>query len=237
MTGMESELEFGPPVSRYPARHRVMDAVLARGGERIPVVVKKTRTDWRQRLLGVTKAERSETTARALLALGLPTPEPLGVEVRDGESWYVARRVDGAQIRQWFLERDDPKSAAPAPPIPFDEVVGALAGLARSMHDAGVFFRDFTDGNILVEGTPGEVRLWLVDLNRARIRERSLGGWSRFRDLARPGLNRREDRKFFLAKYFRRAEAPAGALLAVSLLRVRIVGWDALKKALRPWKW
>jgi hypothetical protein len=234
---MEMELEFGPSVSRYPARHRVMDAVLARGGERIPVVVKKTRTDWRQRLSGETKAERSETTARALLARGLPTPEPLGVEVRDGESWYVARRVDGAQIRQWFLERDEPASASPAPPIPFEEVVGALAGLARSMHDSGVFFRDFTDGNVLVEGVAGAVRLWLVDLNRARIGAGPLGRWSRFRDLARPGLNRFEDRKLFLARYFRQAEAPAGALLAVSLLRARIVVWDALKKALRPWKW
>jgi hypothetical protein len=233
---MEKELEFGPPVSRYPARHRVMDAVLARAGERIPVVVKKTRTDWRQRLSGETKAERSEATARALLARGLPTPEPLGVEVRDGESWYVARRVDGAQIRQWFLERDDSKSASP-PAIPFNEVVGALAGLARSMHDSGVFFRDFTDGNVLVGGAAGAVRLWLVDLNRARIGAEPLGMWSRFRDLARPGLNRLEDRKFFLARYFGQAEAPAGALLAVSLLRARIVSWDALKKALRPWKW
>ncbi len=233
---MTIELEFGPSVARYPARHRVVDAVLVRGAERIPVVVKMTRTDRRQRRRGETKAERSEKAARELLARGLPTPEPVGVEVKEGESWYVARRVAGLQIRAWLLARDDPKNPSPALPIPFDEVVGALAGLARSLHDSGVFYRDLTDGNILVDGAPGAVRLWLVDLNRARITSEPVGRLCRFRDLARPGINRLEDRKFFLAKYFQRAASPLGALFAVSLLRLRIVAWDALKKVLRPWR-
>ena len=32
----------------------------------------------------------------------------------------------------------------------------ALGKLARRMHDAGVFFRDFTDGNVLVTGEAGD---------------------------------------------------------------------------------
>jgi hypothetical protein len=233
---MTLDLEFGAPLARYPARHHVVGAMLTRGAERIPVVVKQTRIDWRQRLRGRTKAEQSETTAKALLARGLPTPEPLGIEIREEESWYVARRVEGVQVRQWFLHRDDRNHPPPALSIPLDEVLGALGRLARSLHDSGVFFRDFTDGNILVEGGPGAVRLWLVDLNRVRIHERPIGRWRRLRDLARPGLNRVADRRLLLASYFQPAVAPRTALFAVSLLRARIVFWDGLKKVLRPWK-
>jgi len=233
---MTLDLTFGESGARYPARHQVSDAVLTRGSERIPVVVKRTRTDWRQRLRGVTKAERSLSTAKQLLARGLPTPEPLGIEILEKESWYVARRVPAVQIRQWFLNRDGRNHPPPALPIPFDEVLGALGRLARSLHDSGVFFRDFTDGNILVEGGPGAVRLWLVDLNRARLSERPVGWWSRLRDLARPGLNVMADRKLFLNSYFHPASAPGPAQVAVSFLRSRALFWDWLKKVLRPWR-
>ena len=50
-----------------------------------------------------------------------------------------------------------------------------------------------TDGNILVSRDDTGVRLWLVDLSRARISSRPVPFWNRWRDLARPGLNRPED--------------------------------------------
>jgi len=236
MSQIDGRLDFPSDSTRYPGRHEVVDATLTRGSERFPVVVKRTRTTLKQRL-GRTKAARSFETARALLARGLPTPEPIGFEVREGESWFVARRVNGAvQVRRWFLHRDDPSRFAPPElPIPFDEVVRALGRLARAMHDAGVFFRDFTDGNVLVTDDGG-IRLWLVDLNRVRLYRSPLGRWKRCRDLARPGLNRREDTELLLRAYFEEEEVPGWALPRVRLLRRRIVLWDRLKAALRPWR-
>jgi len=233
---LRDSLEFPEGAVRHPGRHEVVDAVLARGGERIPVVVKKVPLDLRQRLT-TPKAMRSYATARALLARGIATPEPLAAGIVGNESWYVARRLDdSAQIRAWFLRRDD--ESRPRPPLPysFEEVVDALGNLARRMHDAGVFFRDFTDGNVLVTGEGGQVRLWLVDLNRARVGDSPISRIRRYRDLARPGLNQPEDINLLLCSYFRPGCAPRGALGAVRALRQRIVVWDGFKARARPWK-
>jgi len=233
---LRDSLEFPEEAARHPGRHEVVDAVLARGGERIAVVVKKVPLDLRQRLT-TPKAMRSLATARALLARGLATPEPLAAEVVGQESWYVARRLEGAaQIRAWFLHRDDPALPVPPFPISFERVVEALGKLARRMHDAGVFFRDFTDGNVLVTEKAGQPVLWLVDLNRARVGDGPVRPVSRYRDLARPGLNRSEDTNLFLSSYFSPGPVPKGALSTVRLLRGRIVVWDDFKAFARPWK-
>ena len=233
---LRDSLEFPEAPARHPGRHEVVNAVLTRGGERIPVVVKKVALDLRQRLT-TPKAMRSLATARALLARGIATPEPLAAEVVGDESWYVARRLEGAaQIRAWFLHRDDPASPVPPFPFSFEHVVEALGGLARRMHDAGVFFRDFTDGNVLVTGDAGKLVLWLVDLNRARVGDGPVSRLRRYRDLARPGLNRPEDINLFILSYFRPEPAPRVALGAVRALRGRIVRWDDFKASARPWK-
>ncbi len=229
-------LEFPGGAARYPGRHEVVEAVLVRDGDRIPAVVKKVPLDWRQRLREP-KAERSFRTARELIARGLPTPEPLGFETRGGESWYVARRLKGAaQIREWFLPRDDPRFPAPALPFSFEEVVDALGRLARAMHDAGVFFRDFTDGNVLVTGGEDRPTLWLVDLNRVRLFGRPVSRALRLRDLSRPGLNRPEDRRLLLQSYFGGKAPPRLLGAAVGLLRARVVLWDGLKARLKPFR-
>jgi hypothetical protein len=236
LDSLRNSLEFPEEAARHPGRHEVVDAVLTRGGERIPVVVKKVPLDLRQRL-STPKAMRSLATARALVARGIATPEPLAAEVVGGESWYVARRLEGAtQIRAWFLHRDDPARPVPRLPISFENVVAALGGLARRMHDAGVFFRDFTDGNVLVTEKAGEPVLWLVDLNRARVGDGPVSRLRRYRDLARPGLNRPEDVNLLILSYFRPEPIPREALRAVRALRRRIVRWDAFKAFSRPWR-
>ena len=236
MTPLCDSLVFEEAFERHPGRHEVVNAMLERGGERIPVVVKKVPLDLRQRLT-TPKAVRSFATARALLARSLATPEPLAAEIVGHESWYVARRLEGAsQIRAWFLHRDDPRRPGPPLPFSFEEVVEALGKLGRRMHDAGVFFRDFTDGNVLVTGEGGTLRLWLVDLNRARVGEAPVPPLSRYRDLARPGLNRLEDINLLLSSYFLPDPPPAQAVRAVRWLRRRIVLWDDFKAFARPWR-
>jgi tRNA A-37 threonylcarbamoyl transferase component Bud32 len=236
MTDLSREIEFLPDAVRYPGRHEVVEAILRRGGESIPVVVKKTRTSVLEKP-GRTRSDRSAVVARHLIARGVPTPEPLGVAHVGGEDWYVARRLEGAvQIREWFLHRDDPGRGAPRLRIPFEQIVAALGRLARRMHDQGVFFGDFSDGNVLVTRDGAGFRIWLVDLTRARISERPVSLWNRLRDLSRPGLNRPEDRKRFLSSYFDPVPVPRSVERRLSILRRRIVLWDDLKGRLRPWR-
>ena len=236
MTGITAELEALPGAVGYPARHDVRDALLVRGAERIPVVVKRIRRDFRQPD-GNTRAERAVRIAKHLRTHGIDTPEPLGLEVTPEESVLVVRKLEGAvQIRAFFLRRDDPNRDAPGVRATFEEVVTALGRLARRLHDAGVFFRDFTDGNILVtEGEAGP-RLWLVDLDRARIRRGPLRTFNRLRDLARPGLKRADDRHFLLQAYYGPGPVPPVVPLLHSVLKRRIVVWDRLKRVLRPWR-
>ena len=236
MTGITAELEAIPDAVGYPARHDVRDALLVRGGERIPVVVKRIRRDFRQPD-GNTRAERAVRIAKHLLAHDIDTPEPLGLEVTPEESILVVRKLEGAvQIRAFFLRRDDPNRDAPEVKATFEEVVTALGRFARRLHDAGVFFRDFTDGNILVtEGEAGP-RLWLVDLDRARIRRGPLRTFNRLRDLARPGLKRADDRLFLLRAYYAPGPVPPVVPLIHGALKRRIVVWDRLKRVLRPWR-
>lgn len=236
MTGITADLEAIPGAVGYPARHDVRDAYLVRGGERVLVVVKRIRRDYRQPA-GNTRAERAVRIARHLLAHGLDTPEPLGLEVTPEESVLVVRKLEGAvQVRAFFLRRDDPNRDAPPVRATFEDVVTALGRLAKRLHDAGVFFRDFTDGNILVtEGEAGP-RLWLVDLDRARIRRGPLRTFNRLRDLARPGLKRSDDRQLLLRAYYAPGPVPPLVPLVHAALRRRIVTWDRLKKVLRPWR-
>ena len=236
MTGITAELEAVPGAVGYPARHDVRDALLVRGPERIPVVVKRIRRDFRQPS-GNTRAERAVRIANHLRAHGIDTPEPLGLEVTPEESVLVVRKVEGAvQIRAFFLRRDDPDREVPGVGATFEEVVTALGRLARRLHDAGVFFRDFTDGNILVtEGETGP-RLWLVDLDRARIRRGPLRTFNRHRDLARPGLKRAGDRLLLLRAYYAPGPVPPAVPLLHSAIKRRIVVWDRLKRILRPWR-
>jgi hypothetical protein len=236
MTLRREEIEFPGEAKRYPGRYEVVDALLVRGGTRLPVVVKKMPTGLFERP-GRTRSDRAAQVAQALLERGIPTPEPLGVLLVPGESWFVARRVEGAaQIREWFLHRDDPRWPAPRLGIPFEEIVSNLGRLARRMHDSGVFFRDFSDGNLLVTRDGTGSRLWLVDLTRARVSGQPVSLWNRLRDLSRPGLNRAEDRKLLLSSYFDPDPVPRSFEAGLTRFRRRLVFWDDLKRAARPWK-
>ncbi len=232
MTALPDSLTFPAAGVRHPGRHEVIEAVFARAGERIPAVVKKIRVSG-----GRDRAARAWEVAQALRARGIDTPEPLAVGRVGAEGWYVARRLEGAeQIRRWFLRRDVASAAPPQLPYEFEEIVAALARLARNLHERGVFFRDFTDGNVLVTRGDSGPRLWLVDLDRARVGDVAVSTLRRFRDLARPGLNRPEDLKLFLSRYFDPDPVPLVAAIGVPALRRRVVLWDAFKARIRPWR-
>ncbi|HSM12877.1 MAG TPA: lipopolysaccharide kinase InaA family protein, partial [Thermoanaerobaculia bacterium] len=128
-----------------------------------PVVVKQFRGDTRRdrlrRRLGAGgRARRSWETARALLAAGLPTPEPLLlVEPLDpsGPSLYVCRHLaDRVEARYLLRARAAGSEREEFPAIDFGAFLDATAALARRLHDAGFWHRDLSGGNLLI--APGE---------------------------------------------------------------------------------
>ncbi len=177
-------------------------------GER-QVVVKQFRNQslaerLRRRLRG-SKAERSWRAARAFAAAGIPTPEPLlWIESRDpaGPSLFVSRRLEDFFETRYFLRaRNEGREAEEFPEVAPEGFFDRLGRQLRRMHDAGIWHRDVSIGNLLVRLDEGAPVFFLIDLNRARLGRR-LGVARRSRDLCRLRILRREDRRRLLEAYW-----------------------------------
>lgn len=111
------------------------------------------------------KARRSYLNALRLEAMGLGTPRPEAyMEVRQGlrlhQSYYICRDVASPQIRHWERRPDA------------DTMLAAFAQDMVRLHAMGVWHKDFSPGNILVSGNPGDgYRFYYIDLNRMRFGE------------------------------------------------------------------
>lgn len=197
------------------------------------------------------KAMRSWRMARALAAAGVPTPEPVLVaEARraGGPCYFVCAHLPEVfEARFLFRALRDGRAGEEYPQIQVPRFLDALGRCVRRLHEAGVFHRDLSSGNVLVhwprEAPEGfEPVLYLIDLNRAR-RRRRLGLSARTRDLCRlmvfdPALQRR-----LLAAYWGCGEDQLG--LRYRLYRLYHQGFlfkNELKrksrgalKGLRPW--
>ncbi|MES1245068.1 MAG: lipopolysaccharide kinase InaA family protein [Acidobacteriota bacterium] len=162
----------------------------------VDVVVKQFRNQGAKarlnRRLKGSKAERSWKVALVLQDAGLLTPAPVmrieSVEP-EGPSFYICRQLEGATEARYLLREANAGNA--------DEgLLQDLGRLARRLHDAGIWFRDFTSGNVLVHPDG----LYLVDLNRARVgKPPSLS--ERMRDLSRMPVLRPEHQEIFLSGY------------------------------------
>lgn len=207
-----------------------------------PVVVKQFRSDSareRRRLgRGTGKARRSWEMARALAAAGLSTPQPLLlVEPArpGGAALYVCRHLDERlELRYPLRARNAGTEAADFPGLDFEALIDAVARLARRMHDAGFWHRDYSVGNLLLErrdAAPGFGDIALIDLNRCRRPARVTVGM-RLRDLCRLPLDRADDRRRLLTTYF---GGPPSALAVAryELLRRVFHGRHRLKPRLR----
>jgi len=173
---------------------------------------------WKRRF-GGSKAQRSWRAARALLAAGVATPEPvLLVESKraGGPSLYVCRHLGGL-LEARYLLREANAGASPAeiaerfPGADLDRFLAALAATLRRMHDAGLQHRDMSSGNVLIDWRPDAAppELYVLDLNRTKLRRR-LTTPQRMRDLSRMMIHRREHQRRFLDLY-RRGDAGAVA--------------------------
>ncbi|MFQ5350578.1 MAG: lipopolysaccharide kinase InaA family protein, partial [Thermoanaerobaculia bacterium] len=173
------------------------------------VVVKQFRNQTlRQRLrrrLGGSKAERNWRTALAFRAAGIPTPEPLlWIEsaAPAGPSFFVSRRLEGFFESRYFLRaRNAGRESEEFPRVGAGTFFDRLGRQLRQMHDAGVWHRDVSIGNLLVRLEEDGPVFFFVDLNRARL-GRHLGVSRRSRDICRLRILRREDRRRLLDAYW-----------------------------------
>jgi tRNA A-37 threonylcarbamoyl transferase component Bud32 len=100
---------------------------------------------------------------------GIAVPEVLGVRVDRVPGGYrgaiVTREIAGAETLGDVVRRD-PRG---------DERAAIVAGVARAvrvMHDRGLHHRDLNVGNILLSRARGTVDVHVIDLDRARLRDR-----------------------------------------------------------------
>lgn len=105
------------------------------------------------------KARRSFEHAGRLLSAGFLTPQPIAWSERHHgfkllDSYYICEYLPLPNIRDWGKMPDA------------DTLIEALGAYMVRLHRAGIFHRDFSPGNILVERLTGGYRFYLVDINR-----------------------------------------------------------------------
>lgn len=116
------------------------------------------------------KAQRSYNNALRLIRMGFRTPAPLGYsECRQGiktfgkhglwprltRSYYFCEHLQLHNFRDWEKRPD------------LDRLLPAFGAEITRIHKAGIWFRDFSPGNILVkEASGGDYEFYYVDLNR-----------------------------------------------------------------------
>ena len=118
------------------------------------------------------KARRSYEHAVRLRALGVDSPEPVAWSEyrRNGlitETYFVSRRSDYAPLTA-ATERFPTSDSLP--------VLEAFARFTVRLHEKGICHEDFNQTNILWEydGTAGNYRFQLIDINRMRFHARPL---------------------------------------------------------------
>jgi tRNA A-37 threonylcarbamoyl transferase component Bud32 len=191
-------------------RNYLYAAELRTRGGAMPVVVKQfsnqsLRRQVERRLRG-SKAERSWRAARALVAAGVATPEPLVLvesDRPDGPSFFITRRLEEVhEVRQFFRRISRESDAGEFPEVDEHTFLSRLGRFCGSIHEAGIWYRDLSMGNVLARPRfEGDLELFLVDCNRARVGRR-LGPVRRIRDICRFPIIDRSHREAFLAGYW-----------------------------------
>lgn len=137
------------------------------GGRAIPVVVKERRPGpfpgGHPR-----RSRRAFRMGRALLAAGLPCPEPLALlESRAGApDVLVLGRIAGAVSLRDILGGEG-RDAPPAPAADRRALLASLASLLGRFHAAGFYHGDCTLKNLLAAPFPGAWSLFISDLDHA----------------------------------------------------------------------
>ena len=213
-----------PPPKRDSLRHArnaIWTVADPRHEDRLLVVKQPVKHHLHKKLLDrlkPSKARRSWSGAAEMQRRGLTTAAPVAwFEQRDGSdltrNWYVcehvAQNVSAGAAFSAFARGEALPAGLEAEPL-FRE----LAAFIRTLHDRGLYFRDLSGGNILIE-TPaphapaGSLRFKLIDTGRIHTYTRGLPRAQRLADLTR--ATHKLDaagRAAFVQHYFRRPGKP-----------------------------
>ena len=206
-------------------RNYLYEAQLATSAGMVPVVVKVftsrgLRESLSRRRKG-SKALRSWRASLAMLEAGVPVPEPIALLESidpDGPSYFVSALVEGVlEARYLFRAMTARRERELYPDIRVDLFLETLGRLLRRLHEADLWHRDVSVGNILLreDGSIEGGGLFLLDLNRTRIGT-ALSRSERMRDLSRLPLARPEHRRQLMEGYF--GSSPGGLDRALFLL-------------------
>lgn len=109
------------------------------------------------------KAYRSYHNACKLIELGFLTPKPIGYgEERSGlklqHSYYISQHIEAQNLRKWQEKPD------------CDTLLRAFAKEIVRLHQAGVWHKDFSPGNIIYTGNSSNgYEFFYIDLNRMQF--------------------------------------------------------------------
>jgi hypothetical protein len=161
-------------------------------GERL-VVKRACARAWHKRLLSLfqpSKARRSWNAASELERRGVATPAPVAFFERPVRhaalvpSYFVCRLFPGkGSVRAGFTAFTG--GADHFDGIPKASFYEALAVFLQNMHERGVFHRDLSAGNVLMEARAGQAVFSVIDTGRARFFQRPLPLSLRLADLKR----------------------------------------------------
>ncbi len=175
----------------------------------VAVVVKQFRGEGlRKRLesrLKGSKARRSFEAALRFERAGIPTAAPVMVVEStqpNGPSFYLCRHLSGAfEARGLLRAARAGREREEFPEVDLPRCLHQLGTLLGRMHEAGLWHRDLSVGNVLLVPENGGHGLYLVDLNRSRQRAR-LSLAARLQDLSRLALTRPQDQEALLEGYW-----------------------------------
>jgi len=143
------------------------------------------------------KAERSLKIARGLKRAGLKTPEPLAVIEKRGKtnelifSYYITDFIDyDFNMLEIAKDFEHPER------FKIRELMPQLGKEIKRMHKANIVHNDLHAGNILVKDFETKPKLYYIDLNRGRIKEK-LSEKDRIDDLKRLKFTDQEKKIFF----------------------------------------
>jgi tRNA A-37 threonylcarbamoyl transferase component Bud32 len=115
------------------------------------------------------RSEREFEIWRTLEARGAPIPRVvLAASRRRGPFWSsslaAVNRDDAIDLDRWLDSPDRSRKS-------IRSVAARVARSVRRFHDAGGLHGDLHLGNLLIEESRGEQRVWLIDLGRASLRK------------------------------------------------------------------
>jgi len=176
-----------------------------------------------ERFLDAARPFRELELSLALRELGIPTPEVVAARARRAGlvGWrleVVTRRVPRALDLGYVLGLAREGAVEPRA---LARIVTALGRLVRRLHDAGFQHADLQPNNVLVAGSAlegGEPELWLIDLDRSRLR-------------GRLSTRERRDNLRRLFRHVRRRELERGRVLERTAYARFLRGYEESREA------